>query len=232
MAAWPAVRAYKQRTYELLGDRGMVLDVGCGPGLDIAAVDRRPGRRCVGVEHSVAMARRAAMLGATVCRGDAHRLPFPSRTFGAARADRVMQHLARPLDALAEMVRVVAPGGRVVIADPDQETLTIQVPGVRQSVVDRLKALRRDVGYRNGHLASRWPARFAETGIEGITVDAFPLVITDPALAFGLPTWPATWRSEGRFTDEELAEWDAAMAGRPAGFLYAVTFFVVAGTVS
>ena len=30
--AWPAIRAYKQRTYELLGDALPVLDVGCGTG--------------------------------------------------------------------------------------------------------------------------------------------------------------------------------------------------------
>ena len=70
MTAWPAVRAYKQRTYELLGDTGMMLDVGCGPGLDVVAIDRGSDRRCVGVERSVVMAGRAAVRGATVCRGD------------------------------------------------------------------------------------------------------------------------------------------------------------------
>lgn len=118
----------------------------------------------------------------------------------------------------------------MVIADPDQETLVIQVPGVRRSVLDRLKALRRDVGYRNGRLASRLPALLGEAGVEDVSVDAFPLVITDPADAFGLPTWPTVWRAEGRFSDDELAEWDRAMRERD-GFLYAVTFFLVAGTI-
>jgi hypothetical protein len=126
------------------------------------------------------------------------------------------------------MARVVKRGGALVVADPDQESLVIQVPGVRHSVLDRLKALRRDVGYRNGRMISRVPALLDARGIEFVGVDAFALSIDDPEDAFGLPEWPHHWRTEGGFADEELREWDEAISNvSSSGFVYLVTFLVV-----
>jgi SAM-dependent methyltransferase len=229
MSAWPAVSAYKARTHELVAHADSIVDIGCGPGVDAVALRVRGVPFCLGIESSATMAAAAAGRGAVVCRADAHHLPFPANTFAAARADRVVQHLARPVEALREMVRVVTIGSRIVIADPDQESLVIEVPGVRQSVLDRVKALRRDVGYRNGRLISRVPQLFVDLGVEDIDVEGFVLTITDPAAAFGLPRWPHVWRAVGAFTDDEIAEWDAAMASISTGFVYIVTFLVVSG---
>jgi SAM-dependent methyltransferase len=48
---------------------------------------------------------------------DAHALPFGDCEFGGCRADRTIQHVADPEEALAEMVRVTRPGGRVVVSE-------------------------------------------------------------------------------------------------------------------
>ena len=226
MATWPAVAAYKRRAVDLLSKVEPVLDVGCGPGGDLVAVGRE---RSIGIDTSQVMCSRAAARGAVVARGEADALPFRAASFAGARADRVFQHLAHPDEALQELLRVLKPGGRVVIVDPDQETLVIHVPGVRQRVLDRLRALRRDLGYRNGRLIARLPELLAENGAGDITVDAYPLVLRDPADAFGLPNWPRTWQVEGSFTDDELAEWDRALRTGNAGFLYSLTFLVVSG---
>jgi SAM-dependent methyltransferase len=228
--AWAQVRAYKRRTYELVAGADRVLDVGCGPGGDVAAIGID---RCVGLDASSAMAAAAVERGVAVVVGDASRLPFAGGSFGAVRADRVIQHLADPVAAVAEMVRVTHPGGRVVVADPDQETLVVHVPQVRQSLADRVKALRRDVGYRNGRFVSTLPDRMAAMGLTEVTVDAFPLLLTDPDEAFGLPGWPSFWRHEGAvFTDDELAEWSRgiARARSHGGLVYALLYLVVAGT--
>src|SRR5262249_49484871 len=149
--------------------------------------------------------------GARVVRGDGHALPFADGAFGGVRADRVVQHLAEPERALDELVRVTRPGGRVVVVDPDQETLVIHVPGVRQALVDRLKEPRRDRGYGNGRLVSTLPERLRTRGLVDVTIEPYGLVLTDPDDAFGLPTWVDHWRDEGPFTDADAAEWDAAM---------------------
>jgi SAM-dependent methyltransferase len=230
MTTWPAVRAYKGRTYELLAAAERITDIGCGPGVDVAALGVH---RCVGVDRSATMVAAAARRGARVARAEAGRLPFADGAFEGARADRVFQHLEDPDGALRELTRVLAPGGRVVITDPDQSTLVIRVRGVRQGTVDRLTALRRDIGYRNGTLIAEIPTRLDALGFVDVTVESFALVLTDPADAFGLPMWPEVWRERGGFTAAELDEWHAALRVRPRlGFEYQVQFFVVAGTKS
>ena len=115
MASWPFVQAYKRRTRELLaaGHAGRLLDVGCGTGDDTRALPVRS----VGLDASAAMIGEAARRGGAFVRGDAHALPFADATFDGCRADRTLQHLADPERALAEMVRVTRPGGRVVVVD-------------------------------------------------------------------------------------------------------------------
>lgn len=62
----------------------------------------------------------------------------PDDSFDAARSERTLQWLADPAAAVAEMVRVVRPGGRVSLIDTDWSTFTIHVGD------DALAALVRD----------------------------------------------------------------------------------------
>jgi ubiquinone/menaquinone biosynthesis C-methylase UbiE len=57
--------------------------------------------------------------------GGAYRLDFAASTLDGCRAERVFQHVDNPQRGLGEMVRVTRPGGRVVVLDPDFETLII-----------------------------------------------------------------------------------------------------------
>ena len=225
MARWPAIAAYKRRSCELLGNAAPVIDVGCGPGDDVVALGVR---RCVGVDHSHVMCARAAERGAVVVRADAETLPLADRSVSGVRADRVLQHVAAPRSALGELVRILRPGSRVVIADPDQSSLTIHLADVRPSVLTRLIRLRREIGYRSGQWIARAPSMLQDLDVEVIAVETFALTLDDPADAFGLPAWPVIWKQQGGFTDEEISEWNTAM-NHPADFTYGVTFVVVAG---
>ncbi len=220
---WPQVRAYKQRSYELCGDRLPRLDVGAGPGGDAQILG------AIACDPSMAMCSTMAAREVPVPRADAHALPFADATFGAVRTDRVLQHLMDPARALGELTRVCAPGGRVVICDPDQESLVIHVSGVPPELIEQVKRLRRDVGYRNGTLARRLPSLLAGAGLRDVTVEAFPLVLTDPEDAFGLPGWPRYWADH--FSEDAIAEWEHAVREhREGGFVYALLYFVIAGT--
>ncbi|HTD51060.1 MAG TPA: methyltransferase domain-containing protein [Acidimicrobiia bacterium] len=224
---WPAIAAYKRRTYELLGPHQPRLDVGCGTGHDLRAL----GAGAVGVDLSVVMCERARARNMSICVGDALQLPFASRSCAAVRADRVLQHVADSQGSLAELVRVTKPGGRVVLSDPDQGSLLIELPGVSAALVQRVTQLRREIGYRNGVNARRLPNACAELGLVDITIDAFPLVLTDPDDAFGLAGWVEYWRAEGPFDDRAQAEWAAAVqrARTRTGFVFAVLYLVVSG---
>jgi ubiquinone/menaquinone biosynthesis C-methylase UbiE len=102
------------------GDR--VLDVGCGTGvLARAAVDRvGPAGRVTGLDRNEAMlavARRAETAGAIEWRpGAAERLPFLDGAFDRVVSQFVAMFLDDPAVAVAEMARVLAPGGTVAVA--------------------------------------------------------------------------------------------------------------------
>jgi SAM-dependent methyltransferase len=94
-----------------------VLDVGTGDG-QVARVAAEAGaRRVVGVDPiraqlTVALERGAGPAGPTYARAEAAALPFPTGTFDAVVACLVFEHIAEVDQALAEVGRVMRPGGR------------------------------------------------------------------------------------------------------------------------
>jgi SAM-dependent methyltransferase len=92
-----------------------VLDVGCGEGQISRLAAAGPGiRRVVGVDPTWAQLRVASQRGANVAygRASAAALPFPSSAFDAVVACLVFEHVDEVDAAIAEVGRVLAPGGR------------------------------------------------------------------------------------------------------------------------
>ena len=131
MSAQGQFRAVKEQVFAWLDLRSdeRVLDVGCGSGADALAMARTvgPGGRVVGIDSAEAMIAHATDQRAGEARhlpvsyelGDAQAMTFPGASVDAAHAERVFQHLTDPQAALAEMIRVTRPGGRVLVADVD-----------------------------------------------------------------------------------------------------------------
>ncbi|MBV8754115.1 MAG: methyltransferase domain-containing protein [Hyphomicrobiales bacterium] len=90
-----------------------VLDVCCGPGLVAGAAAAR-GARASGVDFSSAMLAiaRAALPRVEFSQGDAEALPYAEDSFDAVVANFGVHHVPHPAAALAEMHRLLAPGGR------------------------------------------------------------------------------------------------------------------------
>ncbi|WP_214367659.1 class I SAM-dependent methyltransferase [Pseudonocardia sp. H11422] len=98
----------------------LLLDVGCGTGR-LAAVARARGAGVVAadaVREMVAHARRAT--SGAVCAALPH-LPFADAAFDAVLGAFVVNHVADPAAALAELARVTRPGGRVVLSAWDAD---------------------------------------------------------------------------------------------------------------
>ena len=136
-AGWDATRRLRSWERDKLsltrGER--LLDVGCGLG-DAAlalAEDLGDNGEVVGIDRSEEMLSVARINARTArCRvrftaGDACSLDEPDASFDAARSERTLQWLADPAAAVAEMVRVVRPGGRVSLIDTDWSTFGIDV---------------------------------------------------------------------------------------------------------
>ncbi len=185
-----AVQAYKQASYALLGlnpgDRA--LDVGCGTGDDAESLAGivGPGGSVVGLDVSEEMIeesrRRREGFGRSLefRVGDAHRLHFEDEAFDGVRADRVLQHLNDPEQALAELIRVTKPGGRVVVADTDWGTLAIDSPHreTTRAVLDGISA-----GIRNPWMGRQLYGLLGRAGLADVSAVSFAPVVTDFNLA-------------------------------------------------
>lgn len=95
-----------------------VLDVGCGVGQVVRRL-AEAGFAAYGVEVSEPNVARARAAGLNCTVYDGRHLPFPDRHFAATGALNVLEHVEEPEAFLAELVRVVAPGGRVVVSSPN-----------------------------------------------------------------------------------------------------------------
>ena len=108
-----------QLILEYFGDLNgkRVLDVGCGKGRFARILaERFPGASVVGFDLAEAMLRHVPA-GVSACAGSMTALPFPTGAFDCAYATESLEHAVEIDVAVAEICRVVRPGGRIVIID-------------------------------------------------------------------------------------------------------------------
>lgn len=139
-----------------------VLDVACGPGNFTRAFAKTVGPEglAIGVDASETMLTRGAADNArsglgniALIRGDAVRLPFEDGSFDAVCCFAALHLFADPHDALADMARVLRPGGRIAVMTSVRRQITLRplkpvlqrTSGMRifehDEVVDALRAL-------------------------------------------------------------------------------------------
>lgn len=106
----------------------VVADVGAGTGF-LARGLVSQARKVYVIDSSpemLAVARKnlAAFNNVEYCQADGRRLPLPDACLDAALANMYLHHVPDPLAAISEMVRVLKPGGRLVITDLDEHPYT------------------------------------------------------------------------------------------------------------
>lgn len=153
------VRHERRRTVDALrlrpGDR--VLDVACGPGSFTAlfADAVAPSGLAVGVDTSAAMLA-VAEPGPAYVRGSAHALPFPDNSLDAVSCYAALYLIPEPFRALAEITRVLRPGGRLALMASVESPLppvrlvqhaVLPLSGLRMFGADELTGWLREHGY-------------------------------------------------------------------------------------
>ena len=106
---------------------GSALDVACGTGRHAVRL-AAAGHDTVGVDGSRAMLdiARAKATAARFALGDLTRLPVTDASIDLANCALALTHLADPTPAIAELARVLRPGGRVVLTDAHPTFVAIQ----------------------------------------------------------------------------------------------------------
>ena len=118
---WTEVRQLMSLVAVKPGER--VLELGCGGGAFLSACAERRPSLVVGLDvngEAAAVARRQAP-AAQLALADALRLPFDDGAFHAIVAQHLIEHFERPDPVLQEWGRILAPGGRIVVATPNVE---------------------------------------------------------------------------------------------------------------
>jgi ubiquinone/menaquinone biosynthesis C-methylase UbiE len=110
----------------LLPHGAEVLEVGCGGGqFAQAQLDKREDLRWTGLDVSAdqiarAVRRNATHAGASFVVGDALDLPFPDARFDAVTSIASVKHWPDPAEGLSECVRVLRPGGQLMVVEADR----------------------------------------------------------------------------------------------------------------
>ncbi len=196
-------------SHEEVGPSGSVVGVDSSPAmLELAA------RRCRGQE------------GVELRSGEAVSLPVDDASFDAALCVQVLEYVADPTVALAEMHRALRPGGRVVVWDVDWATVSLYAPdpALTQRV---LRAW--DQHLTHPSLPHTLAPRLRSVGFEDVRMQAHPFTTCefDPETygAAMLPFIATFVVGHDEITEAEAQAWlsEQQQLGARGEFYFAIT---------
>jgi ubiquinone/menaquinone biosynthesis C-methylase UbiE len=212
--ALPDIRSIKQIMIERLELRPgySLLDLGCGMGDDVSELAAIVGANgtVVGADISTAMIaeanRRHGHLSPAVrfMEADAKRLDLSDAAFDRCRAERVLMHVLHPERALAEMVRVLRPGGGLVVFDFDWDTM--YADSAHKETTRRLFHSFSD-GITNGWIGRALPRLFREAGLQDVTDVPHAVRIKCEFAHWLLDGHLAKAMQAGALSSREVSEW-------------------------
>jgi 2-polyprenyl-6-hydroxyphenyl methylase/3-demethylubiquinone-9 3-methyltransferase len=120
--------AFKRRAWTIFEWLGVtegktILDCGCGRGYYLKMLRHLGNARLAGIDVERPYLRKARRNTAdlpdiTIANASIYELPFPDGTFDAVILSEVLEHVDREADSLAEVRRVLKPGGLVIVTVP------------------------------------------------------------------------------------------------------------------
>lgn len=135
-------RARFRHVTDLVADSGPVLDVGCGSSRIIGALPVGS----VAVDMLMRKLRYARKFNRPLVHASAFQLPFAAESFSCVLCSQVIEHVPKESPILAELCRVLAPGGRLVLGTPDYDRW-------EWVVTEKLYGMAAPGGYADEHIA-------------------------------------------------------------------------------
>lgn len=212
-----------------------LLDVASGVGQDAVALAAR-GAFVVGAEPSKRMSDMAQLFAADKARpmpawirSWSDQLPFADGVFDGVICKGAIDHFDRPLEAIEEMARVTQPGGRVVLAIANFESMACRVGRARDDLKEQLLERPPGRGRRGYDAPSDHFTRYELDLMREQAESALELeVVQGVSFAWGMPGWSRTAaRLPARIARPVLQSFDAlarripswadviVLAGRP-----------------
>lgn len=149
----------------------IVLDVACGPGM-VACEFAKHSYQVTGIDITPAMIEQAAkrqqeqsLSNISWQVGTATPLPFADNSFSLVLTRYSYHHLLAPAEALAEMIRVCKPGGRVLVAD-------VEIESSKSTAYDRLEILR-DPSHTHALTREEFTTLFLNSGLQDCKQSAY-----------------------------------------------------------
>jgi SAM-dependent methyltransferase len=156
------------------------VDVGCGAAgvLDLLAERVGPGGLVVGVDRDAAhvesargLARQQGLARVAVVNADARCSPLPSGAFDVTHARLLLVNIPNPGEVVAEMVRLLKPGGWAAVLELDVIGLCYPPDPAWERLVELLAATYRADG-ADPHLGRRLPQLLGDAGLVEGDVEA------------------------------------------------------------
>lgn len=224
----PHSRESRERSYQLLnGQPGeTAVDVGCGTGRAVAELRER-GIHAIGVDISSQM---ISVAQKRFPDGDfriasATSLPFADHSLNLYRSERVYQYLANPEEALHEARRVLAPGGRIVLLDPDADMWAIDADDQETTRI-LTRALSNTIAGR--WIGRRYRSLLLDAGFIDVMVEVKTGIYTDFTQDPLVPSIAKVGVATGALTQKEVDIWLAEQKrrGQEDRFFLAMPIFI------
>ncbi|MGB7876419.1 MAG: methyltransferase domain-containing protein [Anaerolineales bacterium] len=218
-----------------------LLEVGCGSGLlcRLIAPAVAPAGKIAGLDISSEFVRIArdnainAELSDSIQwgAGQAEALPFQEAKFDGVLAARLLLHVSNPQSVLCELVRVIRPGGRVVVMDWDFDTLALDHPN--RELTRRLLHWRCDHHGGNNWSGRQLWGQMVSAGLTNVRVVPFVSVAhhEQDSLTLSLFRAAQVARDGGAIAPGEYDAWIGELRSSLAAgcFFASIVYFIVSG---
>ncbi|MGE5048119.1 MAG: glycosyltransferase [Deltaproteobacteria bacterium] len=140
----PLQRYWQRRRHQIVTTLarggGRVLDIGCGSSVILQSLNN-----VVGLDVKIEKLRYMRRYRVPLVRGSITALPFPDASFDSVVCSQVIEHIAADPAIFTEFVRVLRPGGLLILGTPDYATI-----GWR--VIEPLYGFFAPGGYKDEHI--------------------------------------------------------------------------------